>query len=608
MASRDELSFRITAEDDASKVLDKVVDKVDELEGDKVEVEIEADTRTAQQKLDQFFDKVEGLDQETATVVLAVKAAEAQNDLAQLLAEIGRLDAADPTIDVKIEQANALKTELDQIKTKIEDVNATPLDVNTAPAVDGLHKVGVEGDQSRSVLANMVGNASQDLGELGGIAGTAGVALGQLGEYAADGTISLSGLAKVAGPMAALTVVTIGLQKAQKDQAKAAKESKEALEDLASVADDAVWGTFLQALVKGKFAGEDLDETIQNLTDTNLAAAKRTLEVAEATGKTGEITDKLRKSIEEKEQANAQAATTEKRYGEAVEDSADAMGDASDAADILKTRQERIEASAQRAADAQKALADALNEQITAMEGAADSAIAAEDAQKRFAEAAGETTQAQKEHGKTSKEYADAVDNERDALIDAAKAARDHATDLAEADGTTLSATEKIDNFNQSLLDNARVATPAARRAAYEYLIQLNDIPEETATRILALIDEGKVDEAEAMLNNASRTRSAAINADAHTEQAEADLAELTRKKYTAQITAVLTNAEEIRAKMSNPFRPSGNSVAGTSITTVNVNLPRGARHTDIARALNTATRRNGRRFGSMGIVQYAKR
>jgi hypothetical protein len=69
-----------------------------------------------------------------------------------------------------------------------------------------LGDVGDAADNSRGVLANLVGNSAQDLGELSGVAGSAGVALGQLAEYAADGNISLKGLAGFAGPMAGLAV------------------------------------------------------------------------------------------------------------------------------------------------------------------------------------------------------------------------------------------------------------------------------------------------------------------------------------------------------------------------------------------------------------------
>lgn len=88
-----------------------------------------------------------------------------------------------------------------------------------------------ESDNSRSVLANMVGNSTQDVANLGGVAGTAGLALGQMGEYAADGNISLQGLAKVAGPMAGVTVVAMGISKVLGDIAKIKAFDKKQVDD-----------------------------------------------------------------------------------------------------------------------------------------------------------------------------------------------------------------------------------------------------------------------------------------------------------------------------------------------------------------------------------------
>ncbi len=78
----------------------------------------------------------------------------------------------------------------------------------TAGQID---KVRDSGDQSGSVLANMVGNSVQEVGELGGVAGPAGMALGQLAEYATEGNISLAGLATVAGPMACVSAAVLGV-------------------------------------------------------------------------------------------------------------------------------------------------------------------------------------------------------------------------------------------------------------------------------------------------------------------------------------------------------------------------------------------------------------
>jgi hypothetical protein len=79
-------------------------------------------------------------------------------------------------------------------------------------ALEGVHD---HGDQSRSVLANLAGNAAQDLGELGGVVGSLGVGLGQLAEYAVDGNIKLGDLAGVAGPMLGLTAALALVQGAQ---------------------------------------------------------------------------------------------------------------------------------------------------------------------------------------------------------------------------------------------------------------------------------------------------------------------------------------------------------------------------------------------------------
>src|SRR5262245_42798106 len=145
----------------------------------------------ASQPTKDFAKQLEGLDGETATVVLALKAADVQGQLEDLLVDISQLDESDPTIDLKIAHAEELKGELDAIESQIKAIDDTPVDVDTKPATAGVKDLGTEADQTRSVMANMVGNATQDLGELGGIAGTAGVAIGQLGEYATEGGIGL---------------------------------------------------------------------------------------------------------------------------------------------------------------------------------------------------------------------------------------------------------------------------------------------------------------------------------------------------------------------------------------------------------------------------------
>lgn len=89
---------------------------------------------------------------------------------------------------------------------KLDAVNSGLTNVDSS-----MRRLSASGDQSRSVLANLVGNTAQDLGELGGVAGSAGVAIGQLAEYAADGNISLQNFAKIVGPLLAVGAATAGI-------------------------------------------------------------------------------------------------------------------------------------------------------------------------------------------------------------------------------------------------------------------------------------------------------------------------------------------------------------------------------------------------------------
>ena len=229
----------------------------------------------------------------------------------------------------------------------------------------------------------------------------------------------------------------------------------------------------------------------------------------------------------------------------AIEGTSDALDGATAAQEASATAAaayrdelEKVTAAAEAHRDAVQANVDALNEQIDATRSAADATIAVSEAQEDFSKAAQESAAIQKDSTKTTEEKSEAVDAERDAMINAADAASNLADQEAAAAGTTRTATQKVDDYNASLLANARFATPAARQAIYDYIIQANQIPEEKATEIRAAVAAGDLPLAESLINQASRTRQTAIIADAHTAQAERDL------NYTARTRAALINAQ----------------------------------------------------------------
>jgi hypothetical protein len=531
----------------------------------------------ASRPTEEYAKILDGLDGETATVVLALKAASVKQDLDQMLADIAELDDSDPTISVKVEQAAQAKAELDDIGAKIQEINNAPVDVDATPAVKGVKDLGSEADNSRSVLANMAGNTAQDIGEIGGVAGTAGVAIGQLAEYAADGNISLSGLAKMAGPMLALSAVTMGLTLQQKRNAEQAKKSAEALKDLSSVAEDAIGGTFAQAITQGLLAGQKLDDILNDLVESNLEGAKRTLEWGESHGMAAGMVDELRTRIEEEERAIAQGDATKEKYKSTTEQTTEALEAERDAAQAAGE-------AALASVDAYRAAADANFALREATRDLTDT-VAALPA--KLAEAGGDLN-------KIQAAYDDVAQSAGRVADETVRVAEEQAT----ASGTTLDAKGKLDLWNRTMLESASTLKGPARDAILGYIADVNGIPPEKVSEISAALDTGSVDTAATALDTASKARTAAMTADASTATAEKDLNETARDRVAKiQVQATGDTAWWQRAVNA----PAPRSVAPQ---TINVNLPRGSRSSDLSRAMSAHTRRAGRRYGAPVVTR----
>jgi hypothetical protein len=236
MADKISIPIESKYDDKGAKQALKDAKELDKL---KPKLTVEADTQKATRDIEGLLKKADKLGADPATILLTSNATDIAVEITDLISDLDKLDANDPQVDVKASQINDLKGDLDAVEGKIREVNNVPVDIDTKPAQEGVRKVGEEGDKSRSVLANMVGNSAQDLGQLGGVAGSAGVAVGQIAEYATEGDIALSGLASTVVPMAALGFAVQALASHMADVAATKAFNSERVEHFKSALDDA---------------------------------------------------------------------------------------------------------------------------------------------------------------------------------------------------------------------------------------------------------------------------------------------------------------------------------------------------------------------------------
>jgi hypothetical protein len=240
---------------------------------------------------------------------------------------------------------DALKRTAQAGKTVGDDIN-----VGAKTASDGLDKVAERGDNSRSVLANMVGNSTQDLGELGGVAGTAGMALGQLAEYATEGNISLKGLSGIAGPMVGVAAAVILVTKVVGEMQKASEDAKQEIANLRKVQDDLADGKYEDA---AKTLADQYKNTARDLAKYGHSAK----DVVAAISGQGDVIEELNVRLDEASTAydslslaaangDEEAIALQESYGAQMDELAGlikTMGGAQ--AEYAKLRQETNEAT-----------------------------------------------------------------------------------------------------------------------------------------------------------------------------------------------------------------------------------------------------------------------
>jgi hypothetical protein len=646
MARDAELRARITAQDDASKVIDKIADKADDLEKKTVKIPVDVDAKEAIDDLDKVADKAGQVDGATARVEATADTGDAEASLETVAGDVDDLDGANAEVEATADADDAIDS-LEEVAGDVEDLDGTTAEVEvTADTAEAESSIGGLGDliaeagergfgqfsgaAASAFDAVTAGGAAMGVGLFAGLAAGIGkaitdfqnVALGagelrdalgvtadeasRLQEVAGDlgigvgplesalarmnttagktpGKFKEIGAAIALGPggttdVTATFLNVIGALNAIPDAAdRAAAGAKifgKGWTNMAELVDLGAQGVTdaLASVESGKLVldpqiaearelRDSLDELKGQFESLELEVGKGSLPLlkALATGFTAlskglpggedqsmfnafgskESRDNMEKTVAaahgaisavvDWESINAHAAESTAALAQGTADAAAAQRDHTAAVQAAqgvtsgfnRTLEEERDLT-QGIVDALHAQADALNAQVAAATSAADQQLLVNDAFAHFGEMLGD-----------NKASANDV---RDAAIDLAKATGELKDKQAEANGETLTATERLDNQNAALLNTAGAAKGPARDGILEYIGAVNQIPPEKMTEIKAALARGDVDEAKRLLDEASATRTAAIKADADTAAADAELNRLTRDRHVRVI------------------------------------------------------------------------
>jgi hypothetical protein len=386
---------------------------------------------------------------------------------------VGDLKAAGLTYDDVRGDADALADAIRRV-----DETGGHMDNLKAGADDAeasLKKVHTEGDNSKSVLANMVGNSVQDLGALGGVAGTAGMALGQLGEYATEGNISLGGLAKTAGPMIAVTAAVMGVAAVMKALGADAKKTKEETELLVGVQRQLKEGKFEDAAVKLE---ESYRGTIAAAKEYGLSTRDVTNYISDQKDNIGPLTDRLAE-LKAKQESVTEAERKE-FYGLEI-----LIGNLKDAREHYEMAGDQI-----------KTTDDTVRDLTVTLKGNQEAAkLAASSGLVPWSDAATDAALATRDAESASRALIEATD---------ALYGRLNAEDAWATYETAMW------NYHATT-DQSEQDTRDYIRAIADLVGGLKDVPDETKASIIAALDEDNVALAESRLNWLARTRTVNI-------------------------------------------------------------------------------------------------
>jgi hypothetical protein len=589
MASRGhELNIKLTAKDDASATVDDVARKLDKLSDEDREFVLRARVSQAEREIGRLTKQLANIDKlDDDEIELIVRARdEATAKLNGLRSELDKVDAA------AADAESALK-DAERAAERLGDADVTP-------AVDSTNKLRAEvdgvrssTDRASSASKSFAGNVVGDSFAAATGIGTLGESVSQVTEGLLEGEIAMGGLAKAGLSMGAVAVLMWGISEQLKAIAERDAFNKQRVEDYADALAEA--DTRIQAITEKLTEAETFAFDARSLFGTDVLI-KKFNELGMSVDDVTRLVAEGREGVDRWAQGLADAGMpaahvtilVEALYNE-VDALAETEGDAAEAAKFfgkaheiaareIEKAKEAIDAAREAAKAEAEAIiegAEALREQVSARRAAVDATYALREESAGFAEALIEADKAIVEADGNLVAIRLTMDDVALAAAEVADAEARVAEEVAAAAGQTLTAKQRLDVWNQSMLGAAATAKGPLRQGILEYIAEVNGIPKATVTEITAALDRGDLAEANRLLAETSRSRQTLIQAQLDDWQARRDLAALTAERYVPIVPRV-TGRTPQRFARGTKGAPGGTALVGEDGPEL-VELPRGA-------------------------------
>lgn len=267
-----------------------------------------------------------------------------------------------------------------------------------------------------------------------------------------------------------------------------------------------------------------------------------------------------------------------------------------ESADDYKKRTEEVakaqEAAKKSALDEAKAIAGVTDAMLAASDdtfaynkAARDAAQAQDDLSGKIKQVKDDLAKGKIDQATAQREIQQAYDDTAQAATQAAAAQVKMNEDQVKAAGGIVTATQHIDNLNASLLTSVASTKGPVRDALIGYIAQLNGIPSDKATEILANTDDKNLAEKKAAIDAISQNRALSIKVDADTSYATQQVNSWMRENADQTITihTEVVNPDGTISTSTRRMKMAGGPVNESGIYDVGeagrerVFLPRGA-------------------------------